>query len=305
MPTNRLQLFLFGGMRICHADRPAETKLTRIPQVLLAYLLLDRHHSLTREVLAAQLWGDYSEEQARGCLSTALWRLRYVLEPPGVPRGAYLLTGAQGEIGFNWESDHWLDVTAFEQQTARAIACAAVLRPDEAQELERALNLYTGDLLEGFYDDWTLRERERLRCLYLSGQACLMEYYKNRRAYDQSLACAQRILACDPLREEIHRDVMRLYMERGQRTLAIRQYETCQAILAEEMSIAPMPETQALYAQIIGAAGNSHSLPDAEPVNLNQALLELRTAIRTFDEGQAQLQRAIQLVEALMEQRNA
>ncbi|MFQ6102462.1 MAG: BTAD domain-containing putative transcriptional regulator, partial [Anaerolineae bacterium] len=190
-----LRISLFGGVRIAHDGQISGMKVTRIVQTLLAYLLLQRHRSHPREVLAGLFWGDHSQERARSCLSTALWRLRRVLEPEGTPRGTYLMTTPAGEIGFNRESDHWLDVAVFEEQVGRVLAKPIhAVEAAGVRELESALQLYRGELLEGFYDDWALRERERLRCLYLNSLAHLMRYYKHHGAYEQSLAYGQQIL---------------------------------------------------------------------------------------------------------------
>ena len=176
-----LQISLFGGVRIFHDGQPSPVKVTHTTQALLAYLLLQRHRSHCRVVLAGVLWGEHSEERARSCLSTALWRLRYALEPEGIPRGTYLVTMPTGEVGFNRESDYWLDVAVFEAQAGRVLARPVqVMEAADAVELEHALPLYAGDLLEGFYDDWALREQERLRGLYLNSLAQLMRYYHDR-----------------------------------------------------------------------------------------------------------------------------
>ncbi|MFQ5854953.1 MAG: BTAD domain-containing putative transcriptional regulator, partial [Anaerolineae bacterium] len=207
-----LRISLFGDVRIARDDWSSEVRVTRSVQALLAYLLLQRHRVHPREVLAGLFWGDHSENRARSCLSTALWRLRSALEPEGIPRGTYLVRTPAGEIGFNHESDHWLDVAVFEEQAGRVLAQPIdVTESAKVQELENALRLYTGELLEGFYDDWALRERERLRFLYLNSLAHLMHYHKYQGAYEESLAYGQQILQHDPLREEIHREMMRLY----------------------------------------------------------------------------------------------
>jgi DNA-binding SARP family transcriptional activator len=133
-----------------------------------------------------------------------------------------------------------------------------------------------------------------------------MDYYRHLGAYEESLAYGQQILSYDPLREEIHRDMIRLYLESGQRALAVRQYERCRETLAAELGIAPMAETQALYAQIVPAAG--HHQPQAGPVresiSLEQALRQLRLATKGFDEARKHLQRATQLVEHLTKHRD-
>lgn len=294
-----LQIHLFGRVRVVHDDGP-EVKMTPTAQTLLAYLLLQRAYC-PRDVLACLCWGDQPDDQARSCLSTALWRLRRSLETDAVPRGTYLLTTTTGEVGFNWESQHWLDVSTFEHEATRALALPPEsLDPGQVSALQGAVALCTGDLLEGFYDDWALRERERVRTMYLDSLSRLMRYHHSRGAYEESVAAAQKILACDPLREEIHRELMRLYLHSGQRALAVRQFKTCRDVLAEELGIPPMEETQALYHQITEGADEPHASPGiSSPAPLPHALTMLRQAMQEFDAARGQLQRAIRLVERL------
>jgi DNA-binding SARP family transcriptional activator len=260
-----LRICLFGSVRVSHDGQLPTRHVTRSVQSLLAYLLLHRQRLHPREVLASVFWSEQSEERARSCLSTALWRLRGVLEANGVPKGTYLVTNPLGEIGFNRTSDHWLDVAAFEAEVNRVLAKSVqALAADDAGDLREALSLYTGELLEGFYDDWALRERERLHVLQLKGLIHLMRYWKGRGDYDEALACGQRILDQDPLREEIHREVMRIYLESGERDKAIRQYNACRRVLKEELGIAPMEETQRLHAEIIGSHAAHGNVPSGE-----------------------------------------
>jgi DNA-binding SARP family transcriptional activator len=296
---NGLQVFLFGNVHVTHANGPAGIKLTRITQTLLAYLVLHRQRSHSREVLVELFWGHTLRSQAQNCLSTALWRLRRALEPEGVPRGTYLITTPDGQVRFNAESDCWLDVAQFETQVGQSIAqCVNLAHPDEAVRLEQALALYTGELIEGLYVDWALQEREHLRQLYLNGLACLMCYHERQGRPESSLLCGQRILNLDPLREDIHREMMRLYCETGQRALAVRQYEACCKALSQELGLMPMEETQALYAQITQAdtLASGRGTPEGQPLNLQRALQQLSQAIRTLDEAHRQLQEAVCLV---------
>lgn len=294
-----LRISLFGEVQVTRSDRLLEVRLTQLTGALLAYLLLHRHRCHPREVLTALFWSEYSEEQARGCLSTALWRLRRSLEPPDSPRAAYLITTPAGHVGFNSESDYWLDVEAFEQSASRILGQPSqTIDAADAEELERALQLHKADLLEGFYDDWVLRERERLRSLRLTCLVRLLQYYRHHRAYEQSLACGQQILNYDPLREEIHREMMRIYLESGQRTLALRQYEICAKVLSDELSIPPMEETQRLYAEIARADSHQPSLSTpAEPTGILQMLQQLRLTLRALEGAREQLQQIIQLAE--------
>ncbi len=303
-----LQISLFGSIRIAHADWATEVKITRAVQALLAYLLLYRQRVHSREVLANLFWGNHCEERARSCLSTALWRLRCALEPGDTTRGTFLVTTPVGEVGFNRKSDHWLDVAVFEEQVGLIVRKPIqVMGADDVLQLENGIQLYVGELLEGFYDDWALRERERLRSLHLKSLAHLMRYYGYHGAYEHAIACGQQILKHDPLREEIHREVMRFYLQSGQRTQAVRQYNTCYQILEAELGISPMEETQALYHQILHGTHDhrTQSTPrqaqgtetSRETAGLEYVFEKLHLAMQHFEQSREHLQQVIRFLE--------
>ena len=291
-----LHIRLFGRVRVIRDDGP-EVKMTPTAQTLLAYILL-RRAFCPRDVLACLCWGEHPDDHARSCLSTALWRLRRSLEAEEAPRGTYLLTTSSGEVGFNWSSGHWLDLAVFEAEASRALALPpASFGLAQAEALQRAISVYSGDLLEGFYDDWALRERERLRAMYLDSLQRLLAYHESCGAFDESLSLAHRLLAVDPLREDIHRQIMRLCVRTGQRALAVRQYNVCRDVLAEELGIRPMEETEALYHQIVQDAEEPRVPPGNDQAALPQAIHALRQAMREMENARGQLSRAVQLLE--------
>jgi DNA-binding SARP family transcriptional activator len=292
-----LQIGLFGGVRVTHNEWINEVQLTRENQGLLAYLLLERDRLHSREVLADIFWGEHSQQKARGSLNTALWKLKKVLEPEGVPAGTYLRRTHPGEVGFNRESQYWLDVQVFEEGVNRLL-----IRPFQTVEerylidLKEVLELYKGDLLEGFYKDWALRERERFRALHIKSLIYLLQYYEFHQAYEKAITYGQQILRLEPLREEIHRELMRLYLQNAQRALAVRQYEICRSTLVKELGIAPMEDTKALYTQIVAGGEGSGSLTTFKEQNLDQALQQLREANQTIDLAKQQIQKVLQLI---------
>jgi DNA-binding SARP family transcriptional activator len=295
-----LRITLFGELQLARDDLSLSPQCTHTVQTLFAYLLLQPHRAQPREVLADTLWSERSQERARSCLSTALWRLRRILEPEGTPAGTYLIASPGGEIGFNWQSDHWLDVAAFETKARQGLARPIeIMTEEECLHLEEALQLYTGELLEGFYTDWALRERERLRSLYLNTLAHLMRFYQQQGQFDKSLLYGQKILDLDPLREEVHRDMMRLYAANGQRPLAIRQYQVCSTLLAEELGITAMEETQSLYAQLADEQMPAPVICTTDSPNVVRTLQQLRLTSRNLERAHTQIQDAIRLIERL------
>jgi len=249
---NGLNFNLFGNVKVTRQDDPfEELRIGPLSQSLLAYLLLfPRPHR--REELIDLFWDRNNLDTIRRCLSTTLWRLRGELAGEG--NEPYILTASNGDISFNRKSQHWLDIAAFEENAHQGLTRPlAEMTAGEAAALEDAVQLYVGDLLEGSYADWTLSPREYLRSLHLKCLARLMEYYEGQKLYEQSIDFGTRIIALDPLREEIYRALMRLFYQTGRREEAVRLYDTCCRLLAKELHIQPLAETRALHGRIAAA----------------------------------------------------
>jgi DNA-binding SARP family transcriptional activator len=277
-------------------------------KALLGYLTLFRHRLHAREVLAGLFWGESSEVRARNSLRTAIWRLRKVLEPTTIPKGTYIAATPMGEVGFNRQSNHWLDVAEFENNTKKILAKHfKMITAEDVRNLENTLTLYKGDLLEGFYDEWALRERERLRSLYLKSQDHLLRYFSHHDAYGEGLACGRNILDLDPLREEIHREMMRLYYRSGQRAMALQQYENCRKILQTDLGVPPMEETRSLYSQFCQKTGHDrvHSLTQANPGNAQQLMTHIQQTLHDFEKSAEQLRRTAKHLERIIQAKDS
>ncbi|MFE1437301.1 BTAD domain-containing putative transcriptional regulator [Streptomyces sp. NPDC058739] len=224
---------------------------------LLAYLVLNRSLPRPREEIASAFWGELPTSHARRRLNTTLWRLRQAIEPPGTPRGTYVLIEAADTLGFNPDSDALIDVARFETTVAslslKGAPAGTGHRPGAARELDEesvaqladAVLLYRGDLLEGAYHDWVITERERLLRLYLSALSRLVGWHRRAGDHDVALHYAQLILDRDPLREDVHRTIIQIHAAAGRRTHALRQYKLCRQLLADELGVEPLPETAA------------------------------------------------------------
>ncbi len=245
---SQLHIHLFGEMQTAQS----EGQVLRLPpsvQSLFAYLILFHERSHTRESLTNLFWEDIPYKNARRCLSTTLWRLKKEL-----PHDAScLVVSDMGTVQFTHTSNHWIDILSFEEKANYGLQLSLdQMCPKAATLLEEAITLYRGDLLDGYYDEWVLRERERLHLLYLRTLSRLMHYYGQHDELEKGIRYGQRLLAVDPLREQIHRELMLLFIQKGERRLAVQQYEHCRRALADELGIVPMQETAALYEQLMG-----------------------------------------------------
>ena len=236
---------------------------TRKATALLAYLAVTgRSHA--REALAALLWPEYDDEHARAALRRTLSTLRAALGEPhlAIDRETVSLIPGAGL---------WVDVTEFR---ARLAACrthghpAADVCPACLAPLTEAAALYRDDFLAGFtlrdsaeFDDWQFAQAESLRAELAEALEKLATGHSARGDFAGALASARRWLALDPLREEAHRQVMRLYAWADQRNAALHQYRECVRILEQELGVAPLAETTELYEAIKG----NRLLPPGRP----------------------------------------
>ena len=309
-----LQVFLFGRFRVRRDTRfPVEIEGDKARE-LFCYLLLHRRHPQPRESLATLLWPESSPPRAKKNLRQTLWQLQGALQSHAVETDAHAFVQAESDwIRINVDADVWLDVMAFEQAFAKARGVSDdELDSERSTEMTRAVELYTGQLLEGWYQDWCLHERERLAGMYRAMLDKLMGSCAASGDFEAGLAYGERLLAEDPARERIHRRLMRLYYLRGDRTEALRQYERCVAALAAELGVQPSRRTVALYEQlradrldVVGisldeSTGLSWALHPESPVStgsLRRILGQLTQLRGVLADVQEQLRDQIQTVE--------
>jgi len=255
-----LTLQLLGNPEIKLAGKPIEVD-TRKAIALLAYLALtgERHR---REKLAAFFWPETYTDKALGALRRTLSVLNKAL-------GGLGLEIERETVSFVAGPEVWVDVAEFSR----------LARADEIPALHQAAALYRGDFLEGFslkdsaaFDDWQFLQSEALR-RKLAG---VLEKLVIART-DAAIEHAHRWLALDPLHEPAHRALMQLYAEAGQYAAARHQYQTCERILREELGVAPLSETVALFERLKVSRGESErvSTPPAHPLTFSPARLPL------------------------------
>ncbi|MBN2005828.1 MAG: AAA family ATPase [Anaerolineae bacterium] len=232
-----LYIHLLGHLQVYDGETAIEIRARPKTAPLWAYLLLHRDRPILRDNVAFALWPDDHEESARANLRRHLHQLNRTL-PPAPPDVPWILSDYR-TVQWNPDADYWLDVAAFER-------CE---RTEES--LPEAVRFYTGDLLEDVYEDWLFYERERLRDRYFSALSRLAAIHRTRRDFPGALTYMQELLRRDPLREDAVRQLMSVKYEMGNRSGALAEYEQFARRLSAELNVEPMPETLALYEQII------------------------------------------------------
>jgi DNA-binding SARP family transcriptional activator len=213
---------------------------SRPAQSLLAYLALMAGTAHRRERLAGMLWPDVEDDSARAGLRQGLWRIRKALEAR-LPSGVQYLLADDLTVAFNTKSAYWLDPAALDTPDDDAA---------NVESLQHALVAYRGDLLPGFYDEWVLRERERLEGVFERKIGRLLDCLVEMRRWPEVLEWAERWIAVGHVPEPAYRALMLAHSERGDRARVATVYQRCRELLFEELGAQPSAQTRELFERL-------------------------------------------------------
>lgn len=218
-PVTVVRVRLLDGFAVVAGGTPVE--LSRSEARLVAFLAL--HAGMrSRSFVAGSLWPDLDEQHARANLRSALWRLRG--HAPG------LVEGPGDRLGVSP-----LVVT----DTGRLRDLANSLLNGHVDSPLPAADDFGFDLLPGWYEEWLLLERERLRQLCLHALERLAERLFDRAEFGKSLDAALTAVQYEPLRESAYRIAVRVHLAEGNFVEALRQYETYRNLVATELGVRP------------------------------------------------------------------
>jgi DNA-binding SARP family transcriptional activator len=180
-----------------------------------------------RRQVGGQLWPCGGDARAAGNLRSALWRLN---------KADIGVIGCDGRLLVLQDN---VDVDVH-------LACAWAQRliEDEPEEEDlQGIPWPAGalDLLPGWYDDWVVFERERVRQWLLHGLEELARVLSARGRYAEAVDAALVAIATEPLRETAHRVLVHVHLAEGNVTEARRAYGLCRATFRRELGVEPSP----------------------------------------------------------------
>jgi DNA-binding SARP family transcriptional activator len=297
---DQLQISLFGKFSARYGEQALSGLDACKVQELFCYLLLHADRPHHRETLASLLWPEQPPAQSKSYLRRTLWQLQSVFN--GQDDLNSVVRIESDWIQVNCTAVLRLDVALFEKAFIGAQGkTGAGLDATAVQALAEAVQMYRGDLLEGWYLDWCLFERERYQQMLLMMLDKLMEYCEACCAYESAIGYGMQILRHDLARERTHRRLMRLYYLSGDRTGALRQYERCTAVLQQELGVKPAASTERLHNQI--QADHLETLVSVAPTSphfLQDTLHRLQDFDAILNQTRQQIQQEIHRVQSAL-----
>lgn len=256
---------LFGSLKMTFDGEEVAPGFTGGKARLLAYLILSFDRPQSRKQIAFDFWPDSTEKQALSNFRKLLHDLRVSL--PQIDRYLNITS-----TSIQWTDDlpFCSDVRDFEQA-----ALGQTLH-----ELRKAEQLYKGELLPGFYDEWLGAKRELLAQTYLNVLDKIIAILIGQREYSAALLYANKLLASNHSREETYRTLMRLHALNKDKASIVQAYRQLHKVLQEEFGIGPTEETSQLLEALIQNS-TEHSVAADSPMPLIGRIAEwgsLRTA---------------------------
>jgi DNA-binding SARP family transcriptional activator len=230
-----LAFSLLGSFRIETDEGPLITALPRRCVSLLGYVLLHRPERIYRERLAAALWPDVGDTEARGKLRRHLYLIGQAV--PQAKRDDWFISDTT-TIGWNPAVVATTDIELLREAV-------------RAERWETAVRHYRGELLTECDDEWLIDERERFRDLHVTSLERLALAERAAGSFTAAIAAARELLRLEPWREAVVRVLMEARYAIGDRAGALADYERFSARLRDDLDVEPMPETTALYADMI------------------------------------------------------
>lgn len=232
-PRSPVSLTLFGGflLRVGEEQVVAPTSAQR----LIAFLALGG--SALRSAVAGALWPDRCEEQALANLRTTVWRANRC-----VP---HLVSTSRAQVALGDEVR--VDVDEVVGDAAFVLGAAPDLGGDMGSEPGDGMPILFSrhretELLPGWYDDWVIFERERLRHLRLHALEAAAARLIVQGRFALALDMALDAVRCEPLRESAQRAVISAHLAEGNVTEAISAFERYRSQLEEALGLSPSPE---------------------------------------------------------------
>ena len=220
------KIYLFGALRVFEKGDSLLLSGEKI-QSLLAYLVLNPRLPHRRDKLANLLYPDAPFERIQRNFSDGLYRLHRAL-------GGDWLSIERDTVAIHIDDHLWVDVWDFE----------SLAGSDQEVGLQRAINLYTGDLLPELYDDWLISERELRRNQYLEALEKLAALQEGKGDFRHSLITLRRLVSAEPLHEPAHQSYLRLLGRMQRYGEALVHYEYLRKLLRSELDAEPLAETR-------------------------------------------------------------
>ena len=253
---NPLRLYLTGRLTAELGDRRFDER--RLPgrqgRRAFAYLALERARPVPIDELAEAVWGTASPSGAwETALSAIVSKLRSSLRAVDP---SCTVTTAAGCYQLSLPDDAWVDVEAARHALDQAEGHVRAGRTKAAWgPANVAASIAARPFLAGVDGEWIARERSALRDARVRALECLAAVALANGEHPLAAQLAREVVELEPFRETGWQRLIQALAGGGNRAEALRAYAQCKKLLADELGVAPAPETEAIVKRLRASTG--------------------------------------------------
>jgi two-component SAPR family response regulator len=227
------QVLLFNGLKLYRRERDQVQVKLRSPKTEELFAFLVCKGTVSREEIVDTLWSGLEKNKALKNLNSTLYYIRKAFD--NGESDSFLAAGKH-EIGIR-EGALRCDLYEFE----RLLKQVRQAPEKQAELFRRAETLYTGRLLQGKDYEWAAELARSLERQYIELLEAGARFHIGINKPQQALHYFSEILKLDAMREDIHHEAIRLYVELGRKNEAFRQYRVMEEMLEKELGAKPDP----------------------------------------------------------------
>src|SRR5262245_42408107 len=248
----RLDFAVLGAFRVKQDGQEVDLG-PRLQRKLLAILVVEAGHVVPVDRLLDLLWPDEPPATAIASVQAYISQLRRVLEPDRAPRqpARVLVTHDPGYV--LQVADSQVDALRFQALARQAHDDLAAGQPVAGvTRLKEALALWQGDPLAEFAGEpWAMPAVSRLTEAYDLAAEDRIDAWLALGRHAEAAAELEAMVGARPLRERRWGQLIVATYRCGRQADALRAYQRCRTVLAEERGLEPGPWLRRLEAAVL------------------------------------------------------
>jgi len=256
MDTN-IRICMFGGFNLYINNECKNTGILKSKKgmSLLQYIILKHDSAVPNYRLIELLWPNEESSNPENALKTLVSRFRALLNQCQEGLGS-CIEASRGGYRFVLLEGMSVDVFEFEE-ICRKLQGIRELTPENRALYQRALTLYSGDLLStAEQDEWVVSASVGLHGKYLKLVYEYLDFLKQTEEYNDIIQTCRFALETDSFDERLHLELMNALVKTNRNNEALMQYKHVTNLHFRYLGVKPPEGIQQFYKQII-QAGNS------------------------------------------------
>lgn len=208
-----LKMICLGGMTFYKRCEKIDDKLwqKKKRKLILAYLMLAPGMELTKDQIVDIFYPETPFESVENIFYQSVSRIRKILSLEG---GSSLIIYKDKSLKLNDDYIYYTDVGEFEEICRKAASSGATTE-EKIELYKKALDLYKGSFMEGYYDDWVDEKRQMVNNLFFNAAENLLELLNEQEKTDDIIIYSRKIIDADNTNEAGYENLINALVDSG------------------------------------------------------------------------------------------